>query len=213
MLASTIAESVGRSAGANGSAGGYLGPGGGASPNGATPQRAYITGMFLALGGILMFFSALVSAWVVRRGLPNTDWQPIPLPHILWLNTLLLAASGVTLAYSRRCLRTGREADHRYWWGLTTILGMGFLAGQLLAWRQMLSTGLFLATSPGASFFYVFTAAHALHLLGGIAALFALAVRPPRRLTPDTATRVVALYWHFLTALWLLLVAVFLLAG
>ena len=210
MLASTIAESIERSGGANGEC---FGRGGGGDPKYPARQRVYITGMLIALGGILMFFSALVSAWVVRRGLPNTDWQPIPLPHILWLNTALLAASGVTLAYSRRCLLTGREADHRHWWSLTAIVGIGFLAGQLLAWRQMVAAGLFLATTPGASFFYVFTAAHALHVLGGIAALLALTVRLPSRLTPETATYVVALYWHFLTALWLLIFVVLLLGG
>ncbi len=210
MLASTIAESIGRSGGANGEC---FGRGGGGGPKYPTPQRVYVTGMLIALGGILMFFSAFVSAWVVRRGLPNTDWQPIPLPHILWLNTVLLAASGMTLAYSRRCLLMGREADHRHWWDLTAILGIGFLAGQLVAWRQMVAEGLFLATTPGASFFYVFTAAHALHVLGGIAALLVLTFRLPRRLTPETASYVVALYWHFLTALWLLILAVFLLGG
>ena len=213
MLAGAVAESIGSGSGANGGAGGRSRRGGGGDPNYPTPQRVYITGMLLALGGILMFFTAFVSAWVVRRGLPNTDWQPISLPRILWLNTLLLAASGVTLAYARRCLRTGREADHRHWLSLTTILGIGFLTGQLLAWRQMLAEGLFLATSPGVSFFYVFTGAHALHVLGGIAALFALAIRRPRRLTPDTATTVVALYWHFLAALWLLILVVLLVGG
>jgi len=205
------ARALAESPGGNSGTGGYSGNDGRGGPESGAPERVYITGMLIALGGIVMFFSAFVSAWVVRRGLPNMDWQPIALPHILWLNTLVLAASSLTLAYSRRCLTRGDEAGRRYWWGITTILGVVFLAGQLLAWRQMFAAGLFLATSPGSSFFYVFTAAHALHVLGGILALVTLAMRPPHRLTQATATRVVALYWHFLGALWLLLFAMLLL--
>jgi len=166
------------------------------------PQRVYITGMFIALGAILMFFAALVSAWVVRRGLGNTDWQPIVLPRVVWLNTLILVASSLTIAHSRHCLVVNRDPEHRHWWGVTAILGMLFLTGQLLAWRQLLAAGLFLASSPSSSFFYVLTAAHGLHILGGVAALLLLTLHAPCRVTRDTATRVIALYWHFLGALW-----------
>lgn len=213
MGASTFVESIKPNAGGNNGAGGGFSGGGEGSHSARAPERVYITGMLIALGAILMFFSALLSAWVVRRGWPNTDWQPMALPHILWLNTLVLGASGITLAYSRRCLLAGREADHRYWWGITTILGGGFLAGQLTAWRQMSAAGLLLATSPSSSFFYVFTAAHALHILGGVAALLTMAFHSPCRLTERTATRVVALYWHFLGALWFLIFAVLWLGG
>jgi cytochrome c oxidase subunit III len=207
MPTNAIAQSIEGRAGGNNGAGGRFG-GGAGGPHDRVPERVYITGMLIALGGILMFFMAFLSAWVVRRGFPNTDWQPVTLPHILWLNTLILAVSGVTVTYSRRCLMAGREADHRHWWGITIMLGTAFLAGQFLAWRQMFAAGLFLATSPSTSFFYVLTAAHALHVLGGVAGLLAVAFRPPRRLTQETATCVVALYWHFLGALWLLIFAV-----
>ncbi len=205
MPANAVAESIKSNGGGGAANGGPLGSGGEGSGNPGVPQRTYATGMILALGGILMFFMALISAWVVRRGFPNSDWQPIELPRILWLNTAILIASSFTLARSRRSLIMGRDEDSRHWWGVTTILGVFFLAGQLLAWRQMAATGLFLATNPSSSFFYVFTSAHGLHILGGIVALVALALRPPRRLMRETATKVVALYWHFLCVLWLLI--------
>lgn len=210
MPASSIVDLVERDAGGRSGNGAPFG-GGEGSDNPGVPQRTYVTGMLLALGGILMFFMALVSAWVVRKGFSTSDWQPIELPPILWLNTIILAASSVTLARSRRCLTAGRNADYRHWWGVTAILGVFFLAGQLLAWRQLFAARLFLATNPGSSFFYVFTGAHGLHVLGGIAALLAVAFRPPRRLTRETATQVAALYWHFLGALWLLIFGLFLL--
>ena len=216
MPASSVVELVERNGGRGGIGAGNGGPfgnGGKGSGNPGIPQRTYVTGMVLALGGVLMFFMALFSAWVVRRGFPNSDWQPIELPRILWLNTLVLVASSLTLARSRRWLVAGRESDYRHWWGVTTILGAFFLAGQMLAWRQLFAAGLFLATNPSSSFFYVFTAAHGLHVCGGIAALIAVMLRPPRRLTRETATKVVGLYWHFLSALWLLIFALFLWEG
>jgi len=174
------------------------------------PQRAYVTGMVLALGGIGMFFTALVSAWIVRRGLSNGDWQPIEFPRILWLNTAILLASSVALARSRHWLIAGREADYRHWWGVATILGALFLSGQILAWRQLRAARIFLAANPASSFFYVFTVAHALHVVGGIAALVVIALRRPRHLSRQTSTQVAALYWHFMGALWLMIFALLL---
>ena len=213
MPASSVVELIERNGGGRVGNGEPFGNGGEGSGNPGVPQRTYVTGMILALGGILMFFMALVSAWIVRRGFPNSDWQPIAVPPILWLNTFILLASSFTLARSRRCLGAGRDTDYRHWWSVTTILGVFFLCGQLLAWRQMFAAGLFLATNPSSSFFYVFTAAHGLHIFGGIAALFLVALRSPRRLTRETATKIVAMYWHFLGALWLFLFALLLLEG
>lgn len=180
------------------------------------PQRAYVTGMTVALGGILMFFMALASACIVRQGFPQSGWQPLeatrPLLRILTLDTLILLASSVTLARARIRLLAQDDAGFRHWWGVTAILGVLFLAGQLLAWRQLAGAGVYLATSAGSSFFYVFTAAHGLHLLGGVVALLAVAFRPLRRLTLATAVEVVGIYWHFMDAIWLLLF-LFLLTG
>lgn len=211
MSSTTIAPSAPAEGGNNGSRGFFGGEGG--NYGSAAPQRVYMTGMLIAIGAILMFFMALVSAWVVRRDFPNTDWQPIVLPRVLWLNTLGLVVSSVTLAFSRRCLTIGRDFDYRHWWNVTTVLGVTFLAGQLIAWRQLFAAGLFLSTNPASSFFYVFTAAHGLHILGGIAALVLIAFRKPRHLTRDTATRAVAFYWHFLAALWVVIFALFLWQG
>jgi cytochrome c oxidase subunit 3 len=168
--------------------------------------------MMIALAGILMFFAALVSAYTVRRGFPNSDWQALEVPRILWLNTLVLLASSFTLARSRRHLLSGDDESFRHWWGVTAILGVFFVAGQLIAWRQLVVAGVYLATNPSSSFFYIFTAAHGLHLLGGIIGLLAVAFRSPRRLARRTAVDVISMYWHFMDGLWLFLF-VFLLAG
>jgi cytochrome c oxidase subunit 3 len=203
----TDAIDLGRSGG-NGAGGfppGHGESGGRSFSSGAVPQRTYVTGMLIALGGILMFFAALVSALVVRKGLSAIAWQTVEVPRILWLNTLILLASSATLVRSRRDFLAQDEAGFRHWWGVTTILGVFFLAGQILAWRQLVAAGVYLATNASSSFFYVFTAAHGLHLLGGIAAMLVVAFRRGRHLVRGTAVEVVSIYWHFLDALWLCL--------
>src|SRR5579871_1362696 len=100
----------------------------------APPQRVYSTGMTIALAGVLMFFMALVSAYIVRKGFPNSDWSSVSIPHILWLNTLILVASSFTLERSRKLFAEEREGDFRHFWNITIILGLFFLAGQAIAW-------------------------------------------------------------------------------
>jgi cytochrome c oxidase subunit 3 len=169
------------------------------------PQRTYVTGMTVALGGMSMFFMALVSAYIVRKGFPNSDWRSLNFPRILWLNTLILLASSATLEHSRRRMAHGDEEGFRHWWSVAIILGMFFLAGQIIAWRQLVEAGIYLATNPSSSFFYVFTAAHGLHLLGGMCALLVILLRDTRRLARSTASEVAAMYWHFMDGLWVFL--------
>jgi len=191
--------------GGGASFGGDDGEGSGSAGAAAVPQRTYVTGMTVGLGGILMFFMALVSAYIVRKGMPNSGWQPLAVPRVLWLNTLILVASSFTLAHSRKNFRSENDDGFRYWWGWTTALGGFFLVGQIIAWRQLVAAGIYLQTNPSSSFFYVFTAAHGLHLLGGMIALLWIAFRPTQRLTRGTATEVTAMYWHFMDGLWVFL--------
>jgi cytochrome c oxidase subunit 3 len=205
----------GRRGGASsgGSDDGAGGPGGdGSGGSGSVPQRTYITGMTVGLGGILMFFMALVSAYIVRKDIPNSGWHPLAVPRILWLNTAVLIASSFTLSHARKLFKSNNDQQgFRHWWSVTTILGVFFLVGQIIAWQQLRAAGLFLATNPSSSFFYVFTAAHGLHLLGGVLALAWILFRPTHRLTQGTATEVAAMYWHFMDGLWVFLFLLFLL--
>jgi cytochrome c oxidase subunit 3 len=205
-------ELIGTGKGGGGSSFGDDGNSGGGGddwkdPSGSArvPQRAYVTGMTIALGGVLMFFMALVSAYIVRKDMPNSAWINLAIPRILWLNTAILIASSFTLARSRSRFLADDDAGFRHWWGVTTILGIFFLIGQVIAWRQLAAAGVFLATNPASSFFYVFTAAHGLHLIGGVLALLYVAFRPTHRLTKGTATEVVSMYWHFMDGLWVFL--------
>ncbi len=181
--------------------------GGGAQPLPHTPPGAYVTGMVLGLAAILMFFLALTSAFVVRKGLSN-DWAPVSLPPVLWLNTILLAVSSFSLERARRALRREAGTEFHRWWALTCALGVAFLAGQVVAWQQLAAAGVYLSTNPSSAFFYVLTSAHGLHLLGGVLALLYVGFRSAEagaRLERPTAVRVAGIYWHFMGALWVYL--------
>jgi|SRR5579859_2282303 len=180
------------------------GGGDGAGGRSAMPQRIYATGITIGMAAILMFFMAFASAFIVRKGV-GSDWHAFPMPRILWLNTLILLASSITIVRARHFFTRGDGEGFRHWWSVTTILGLLFLAGQLIAWRQMVISGFYLATNASSSFFYVLTAAHGLHLLGGIVALLYVGRGKLRRLTFATATEVTSVYWHFMDGLWVFL--------
>jgi cytochrome c oxidase subunit III len=174
------------------------------------------TGIWVAICAIAMTFAALTSALVVRQG-ASLDWQAFVLPRILYLNTAILLASSFTLEISRKRLDSagvaaGDAANSfydatRYWLYVTLALGLIFLLGQVLAWRILAGQGLFLATNPSSSFFYVLTALHGLHVLGGIAGLLYAGVRVSRAAAAakSRALSAAAVYWHFMDILWVYL--------
>jgi cytochrome c oxidase subunit III len=168
------------------------------------------TAIWVVLFAITMMFAAFTSALVVRKG-ASLDWRHFTLPSILYFNTVLLLISSVTLEVSRRRvatfmggLRSQAESPAR-WLYITLALGLLFVAGQYVAWRQLSAQGLFLATNPSSSFFYVLTAAHALHILGGLGGIVhvirKLSKSVLRRSTLDATAR----YWHFMDVLWVYL--------
>jgi cytochrome c oxidase subunit 3 len=168
------------------------------------------TAIWVVLFAITMMFAAFTSALIVRKG-ASLDWRHFNLPSILYFNTVLLLISSVTLEVSRRRiatfmggLRNQAESPAR-WLYITLSLGLLFVAGQYIAWRQLSARGLFLATNPSSSFFYVLTAAHALHILGGLGGIVhvirKLSKSVLRRSTLDATAR----YWHFMDVLWVYL--------
>jgi cytochrome c oxidase subunit 3 len=110
---------------------------------------------------------------------------------------------------ARRRLSQYDLAGFRKMWAATTSLGVLFLIGQLIAWRQLVGQGIYMATNPASSFFYIFTAAHGVHLLGGLGALLYISLRKfeNSRLSLPTAAEVTSYYWHFMDGLWVFLLA------
>jgi cytochrome c oxidase subunit 3 len=189
---------------------------GGGGPDGrGASRRASMTGLMVLLAATTMAFAAFTSAFVVRRGMSN-DWIALPMPRILWANSAVLIASSVLLEIARRFLKSGRRGEFNGYWTAGTVLGAFFLLGQAYAWRQLSGAGIFVASNPSSSFFYLLTAAHGLHILGGLTALVYVDVQAlTLRLGPGkrTAVDVTAVFWHFVDGLWLFLMALFLVWG
>ena len=167
-------------------------------------------GVWVGMAGITMSFAAFTSALIVRQG-ASPDWRHFSLPAILYFDTLVLIASSVTLEFGRKQIATYmggvkiQAVSPVRWLYATLILGFLFVAGQYAAWLQLKSQGLFLATNPSSSFFYVLTAAHALHVFGGLGGL----IRVIRKFGHSTLRRstldATSYYWHFMDVLWLYL--------
>jgi cytochrome c oxidase subunit 3 len=194
---------------------GWGGGGGGNYDGRGADRRASFTALFVLLAATTMVFAALTSAFVVRRGLSD-DWTSMHKPVLLWVNTVVLLASSIVLDRSRHALKAGDRSKFNFWWTAATVLGVLFLFGQAWVWIQLRAAGIFIASNPSSSFFYVLTATHAFHLVGGVTALIYVDVQALRlRLGPAkrTAIDVSAVFWHFLDGLWLYLMLLFFVWG
>ncbi len=169
----------------------------------------YPMGLMAILATVAMLFAAFTAALLVRR--TGTDWTPVPLPLIVWWNTLALIASSAALEVARAQVR--REDTRGAAGGLVIagLLGALFLLGQIVAWRTLAARGVFLSSNPHSAFFYMLSALHGAHVLGGLIALgWTL-----RRALAGAYTRAhhagfnhAAIYWHFVGAVWVYLLAV-----
>ncbi len=208
--------------------------GGNGSPDYGQRLRRTRLGLLVGLIASTMVFVSFTSVYVMRRGLPTLDdttggyvrdWLQVNLPTgLLLMNTLLLVLSSITVELARRQITRqaalapvqsipgisiGKERNFP-WLGATVVLGLGFLSGQWMAWRELAARGFYLATSPSSSMVYLLTATHAVHLAGGLlvllyAAASALLHRAVegRRIVVD----VTAWYWHFMAFVWIYIFA------
>ncbi len=191
--------------------------------------QRYRLGLFFALGGDLMFFIAIVSAFFVTKHSGHFDaynrwinpWLPIDVPSILWLNTIVLLLSSLTVEVARRgifremdvleeWLGLGRPTRKRVlpWLSLSILFGGLFLWGQYVAWKQLAMQRIFFEGNPSSRFFYLITGIHGIHLLLGLMLLIAAVVGmrtarmiESRQILIDSA----AWYWHTMGVLWIFL--------
>lgn len=195
-------------------------------PLDARLRRARL-GLFVGVVGIVMIFVSFTSAYVVRQGLPTFDsrtnslvhdWIPVPLPKLLLVNSLVLLLSSITVELARR--RAARNAALAQlasipgvsirggkisWLALTVTLGLLFLAGQAMAWRELAASGFYISATPSSSFVFLLTGMHGAHLLGGVVALLvaglaSLLHRPAQ--SQLILLDITGWYWHFMAVLW-----------
>ncbi len=174
-------------------------------------------GMWFLLLVVLMTFGGLISSYLVLATNGVLEWKPFALPVQIWLSTLLIIASSITYAIAHKSLEVEHQTKAKNWLLATTVLGAMFIASQILAWVTLVGRGIYVASNPYAGFFYILTAVHALHVLGGICTLGYIVLRTWKETSSDeelkkrkSISTSVGWYWHFMDGLWIVL---FLLLG
>jgi cytochrome c oxidase subunit 3 len=175
---------------------------------GAAPRPAIKTALWVFLGVATSLFVLFVSAYAMRLAL--ADWAPLPRPRLLMLNTALLVSASLAMEWTVYAVRRGDDGNVRRGLAASGLLTFGFIAGQLIVWKQFNDAGYFVSTSAATAFFYLFTAVHGLHVLGGLVAWARASVRAWRR--TDAASmrlgvELCATYWHYLLGVWVVLYA------
>ncbi len=176
---------------------------------GSAPRMTTLrAGLWLFLAVVTALFALLSSAYFGRMSMP--DWTPLQEPRLLWLNTGLLVLSSFAMQWAATSAHRERTAGVRTGLLIGGVLAVAFLAGQIVAWQQLSKLGYFATANPAYAFFYVITAVHALHILGGLVVLGVAADnawRSDDAAAMRRAARLCAIYWHFLLMVWAVLFA------
>lgn len=164
--------------------------------------------LWIGMASITMMFGAFTSAYIVRQSAGN--WLEFELPQIFFVSTLVLLISSVTLHLSYKSFVGGQEARYKGLLILSFILGISFLVLQYQGWQDLNSIGIDLKGNPSGSFVYVLSGIHALHIMGGIAAMIVALLMAFSRKYKVTQRRKINFeltlqYWHFVDVLWVYL--------
>jgi len=168
-------------------------------------------GLIVFLGIVGIFFALFGSGYLMRQEL--ADWRSIPMPPVVWLSTGLLALASVSLHFAVRAAHGHNRSSVNFWLLASAVVTVGFLTGQAMAWQNLINAGFVLTANPANGFFFILTGLHGLHILGGLialahAGLSAVDNAPLDRLRPRL--ELCAIYWHFLFAVWVTLLAIML---
>ena len=222
-----LRTSVASPGGCGGSNGGTGGNGGDESPynfdgqNLASSQtdngeKAKIIGWFVLLV-VGMTFAGLIGAYIMVSTNKASEWKPFDLPIQVWISTILILVSSVSYHLAKRSIETDAIDSGRKWLLVTTVLGAAFISSQILAWLALSKRGLYVYGNPYAGFFYILTAVHVAHVLGGIVALGSIVLSAwngagtaADAIKRRKLARAVGWYWHFMGLIWIVL---FLLLG
>jgi cytochrome c oxidase subunit 3 len=171
-------------------------------------------GLLVLLAVITSLFGLFISAYWMRMEHAHGDWIPLAVPRVLWLNTTLLILSSAGMQWASGAARRSQAKRVRVALITGGAFAWAFLAGQLLAWRQLSASGYFVASNPAVAFFYLLTAVHGLHLLGGLLVWGKTVTRMARPgaelIDVRSSVELCTVYWHFLLLVWLVLFAVLL---
>jgi len=136
------------------------------------------------------------------------DWSPMDEPVVLWINTGFLILASVSYQWTTSVALKSHAQKIKL--GLITsgIFSIFFLIGQFTAWQQLIEKGMYASSNPSIAFFYVLTAMHGLHLLGGLYVWARSVIRVSRDADAESirlSVELCTVYWHFLLLVWALL--------
>ncbi len=165
--------------------------------------------LWVALASIVMMFTALTSAYIVRQAAGN--WLEFNIPTIFYWNTAVILLSSFTLQGAYGAFKRESEAMYKILLVVSFVLGIVFLILQYVGWQELAAAGIPLKINPSGDFVYVISALHALHVVGGIAVLLVgmlVAFARPFKVTPVRKLRLELslTYWHFVDLLWIYLI-------
>jgi cytochrome c oxidase subunit III len=164
--------------------------------------------LWIGLASITMMFGAFTSAYVVRQAAGN--WLEFALPNIFFASTLVLLISSLTLHMSLKQFKAANERAYKSLYFLSFVLGISFVVLQYQGWLELFSIGVDLKGNPAGSFLYIITGIHALHIIGGLAALIVGLINAFTLKFKITERRILNFeltlhYWHFVDLLWVYL--------
>jgi cytochrome c oxidase subunit 3 len=178
-------------------------------PPRAINQRRVALATFAAV--VLSFFALFISAYLMRMHFP--DWQSLPKPRLLWLNTGMLVLGSAALQFASGAAVRGEVTGTRNGLIAGGVFTLAFIAGQVVVWRELQAAGHGVSINPANAFFYLLTALHALHMFGGLVAWSRptlLLVRGANVAGLRSSVELCTWYWHLLLVVWLVLFSVLL---
>jgi cytochrome c oxidase subunit 3 len=161
---------------------------------------------------VTMTFGGLIAAYIVIATNGVAEWRPFSLPVAVWISTILILISSLTYHFAKQAIDRNDQIRAKNLLLATTALGGAFIASQLTAWFALVQRGLYVSGNPYAGFFYILTAVHAVHVLGGIIALGVIVLKTWRQTQEPMLLKrrrelaeTVGWYWHFMDGLWIVL--------
>lgn len=167
--------------------------------------------LWVAIASIIMMFAGLTSAYIVKGSQPG--WSTILIPKLFYYSTGVLLLSSLTMQLAQKAFKDRNRLQYRRLITVTAILGLGFVALQYVAFSQMWNNGIQLHGSGAGQFLYVIFGLHALHVVGGVIALWVMffkSLSAKIRSYNAVPVEVVSTYWHFVDLLWVYLFIFFL---
>ncbi len=161
-------------------------------------------GLLSFIAVVTSLFALFLSAYMMRMKLG--DWRPLPEPELLWANTAVLVLASLAFQLTRNATTKGQQAAVKTWLLVGGVCTALFLSGQLVAWQQLVASGYLMTGNPANAFFYLLTALHGLHLLGGMWVWGRTTTRVLTGADVESVRLSVELctvYWHYLLLVWI----------